>query len=93
MREYTTTDNNRIRKTGREKKIFFNRNGEAYFLWNGRMEKLENIMRLSYPIMYEDERGKLGVIGGYITISNTYGVLVELSECCETVQLWEEIHA
>lgn len=88
MKAYRTTDNNIIKKVGRAKRIYFD-NAGAYFNWNGRRERLENIPRLSYPIMYEDEAGKLGSIGGYITICNTYGVLVELNEN-ETIQLWEE---
>ena len=86
---YTTTDGNNIRKIGREKKIYFSEN--PYFIWNGTRYHFEEIPRLSYPIMYEDEAGRLAAdICGYITICNTYGVLVELLEG-EAVQLWEEI--
>jgi len=90
-RTYTTTDGNRIRKVGRAKKIYFTNAGNAYFLWNGRRESFDNIPRLSYPIMYEDEAGKIGVIGGYITLCNFGGVLIELDENGEAVQLWEEV--
>lgn len=88
---YLTTDGNKIRKTGREKKVYYNGNGEPYFLWKGRREKFEEIPRLNYPVMYEDERGKLGVIGGYITLCNWGGVLVEILDG-EAVQLWEELN-
>ena len=89
MKTYATTDGNNIRKIGREKKIYFSEN--PYFLWNGTRYHFDEIPRLSYPIMYEDENGKNGVIGGYIGISNLYGVLVELFDGGEAVQLWEEI--
>ena len=91
MKQYRTKDGYMIRKIGRSKKIYFNGNGEPYFLWNGNRQKFDNIPNLSYPVMYEDENGKLGVIGGYITISNVFGVLVELDDSSESVQLWEEI--
>lgn len=86
---YTTTDGNSIRKIGREKKIYFSEN--PYFVWNGTRYHFDEIPRLSYPIMYEDEAGKIGNMEGYITISNCFGVLVELLEG-EAVQLWEEIN-
>lgn len=87
-KEYKTTDGNKIRKIGREKKIYFSEN--PYFLWNGTRYHFDEIPRLSYPIMYENEAGRLADIGGYITISNCFGVLVELLEG-EAVQLWEEL--
>ena len=90
-RTYNTTDGNKIRKLGRAKKIYFNNAGNPYFLWNGRRESFDNIPRLTYPVMYEDEAGKVGAIGGYICISNFGGVLVEVDEYCESVQLWEEV--
>ena len=89
-KEYKTTDGNKIRKIGREKKIYFSEN--PYFIWNGTRYHFEEIPHVSYPIMYEDENGESGgVIGGYIGITNLYGVLVELIEGGEAVQLWEEI--
>ena len=87
---YITTDGNRIRKTGREKKIYLNMSGDPYFKWNGRCYRFDDISRLTYPVMYEDQDGKLGVIGGYICLCNWGGVLVELLDG-EAVQLWDEI--
>lgn len=91
MKQYRTKDGYMIRKIGRSKKIYFNGSGEPYFLWNRCRQKFDDIPRLSYPVMYEDERGKLGAIGAYITISNVFGVLVELDDSGEAVQMWEEI--
>jgi len=86
---YTTTDGNKIRKVGRQKKVYFAEN--PYFVWNGRRQHFDEIPRLSYPIMYTDDNEKTGVIGGYICLCNWGGVLVELDENSETVQLWEEL--
>ena len=88
MKKYITTDGETITKQGRAKKIYLDAKG-AFFVWNGRRKRMENVPRLSYPIMYEDERGKLGVIGGYITLCNMGGVFVEIDPNGEAVQLWE----
>lgn len=92
MREYRTQNGGKIRKIGRAKKIYFTNNG-AYFVWNGRRQSLEDIPRLTYPVFFENEDGKTDFCGGYITICNTYGVLVQLDEYCETAQLFEEVEA
>ena len=89
MKRYQTTDGYTITKNGRAKRLYYNDYGRAYFMWNGRREYIDNVMRLSYPVMYDDN-GKIGVIGGYITITNCFGVLVEVDENCESVQLWNE---
>lgn len=89
MKEYKTKDGYTIRRIGREKKLYFGPNN-IYFLWNGRRYNLDDIPRLSYPIFYDDENGKTGTIGGYITISNVYGVLVEVTEN-ETIILYQEL--
>ena len=86
---YNTNYHNHIRKLGREKKLYCSSKG-FYFMWNGRRHYTDNILRLYDPMTYTDDNGKLGVIGGYITISNNYGVVVELTEW-ETIQLWEEV--
>ena len=90
MKEYITKDGYKITKLGRIKKISFNNNGDPYFLWNGRKELFDNIMRLTYPVMWDDEDGKLHFASGYITISNCFGVLVELINGDEAIQLWTE---
>lgn len=91
MKTYTTTDGNKIKKVGRAKKIFFDNAGNPYFKWNGRKQNFDDIPRLHYPIMYTDDNEKIGVIGGYITLCNVYGVLVEIDDNAEAVQLWEEM--
>ena len=91
MKEYRTRDGYSVRTIGRDKGIFENKNGEPFFNWNGRRVYLDTVLRLTYPIMYEDQDGKLGAIGGYIGISNCYGILVEVTCDGEAVQLWEEV--
>lgn len=83
--------NRTIAKVGRTKSIKYNQQGNPFFMWGGRRQHLDEVQRLSYPMMYEDEDGRLGVIGGVIGISNTMSVLVEVDEFGESVQLWEEV--
>ena len=92
---YTTKDGGKIRKVGRMKKIYFgiSETASPYFMWGGRRQSLDEIPALHYPVMYEDEAGKVGAIGGYITLCNWGGVLVEIDPNGEAVQLWEEIEA
>ena len=76
---------------GRYKKIYFNGKGEPYFMRGGKREKFDNIPRLTYPVMLEDKEGKLIVITGYIVLSNTCSLLVEIHPDGELVRLWREI--
>ena len=86
MKQYKTlTDKVTIRKIGREKKVYFE-SDLCYFMWNGIRYHLDEVCSLSYPVMYEDENGKLGDIGGFLIVSSTYGVLVETIDG-EAVQL------
>ena len=90
MKTYQTTEGYTITKNGRGKLIYFNNNGELYFVWNGKRIYLDHVMRLTYPVMYNDDNGKTGVISGYLTLTNWYGVLVEINDSGDTVQLWNE---
>lgn len=90
MKQYYTTSKGIIQKAGRKKKVYFNAE-RPYFVLNGHRQHLDEIALLSYPIMYEDENGKISPIGGYIALSNVFGLLVEVHANCESVQLWEEI--
>ena len=69
-----------------------------YFRYQGRTYALEqfwvlgNIWCGGYPIMYDDEDGKLGVIGTVDMDGNMFHPLYgEWDECCERVRLWEEV--
>lgn len=88
---YKTTDGGIITKIGRLKKIFFNNQGSPYFMWNNRKQFFDEIPALTYPVMYEDKNGKIGNIGGYIPLCNWGGVLVEIVNDGEAVQLWNDI--
>ena len=76
---------------GRYKQVYFNADTTAYFKWNGRRVKLDDIPALTYPVMLDDEYGKIIVLGGYITLSNTCGLLVEIDTDYQAVRLWQEI--
>lgn len=89
MKTYKTTNGGTIKKVGREKKIYMSE--RPYFMWGEKRQHLDEIPRLSYPIMYEDENGKISPIGGYCCITNCYGVLIELTADGEAVQIWEEL--
>ena len=80
------------RPIGRYKKVYFNNSfGAPYFKWNGRRKYFDDIPRLTCPIMLEDNDEKTIVLGGYITLSNVCGVLVEIHPDGEMVRLWEEV--
>ena len=87
---FTTRDGYKIEKVGRIKKLYFVEKG-IYFMWGGRRVYLDEVPRVSFPIMFDDAEGKLNVIGGYIPFSNTMAVLVQIDEISgEAVQLWRE---
>ena len=80
-----------IRKVGREKRIYYTADGNDSFIrWNNKRIYLSAIMGLSYPIFYEDDRGKHGYLSGYITLCNFGGVYVEILDG-EYIQLWEQV--
>lgn len=91
MKTYKTDNNTIIARIGRMKKIYYNNQGAPYFMWNNRKQFFDNIPALSYPIMYEDKNGKIGNIGGYIPLCNWGGILVEIIDGGEAVQLWNEL--
>lgn len=88
--KYRTENKTIIEKLGREKSIFFNATGTAYFVWNGRRVRLDDVMRLSYPLFFEDEDGYKRFCCGYIGVTNCYGVLVELVNDDTSIQLYTE---
>lgn len=61
-----------------------------YFRYKGKQYSLGQFERLSYPIMFEDDDGKLGVIGGFSCISHE-PYFIEIHDTGEAVRLWEEI--
>lgn len=69
-----------------------------YFRFGGRTYALEQFYVLGSvwlpgpPPMYDDEDGKLGVIGTVDMDSNMYHPIYgEWDECCEHVRLYEEV--
>lgn len=85
----------KYRIEGREKRIYWNNNGDPYFMLHGRRQYLNNIERISYPIMYYKKNpGNIdGIISGILTISNSLGYYVEIIEGREAAQLFTPIEA
>lgn len=91
MKVYTEKNGNKYSPVGGYKKLYWTDKG-CYFLFRGRRVYMEDIPSLSYPVMVEDEEGKLIVIGGYMSICNTFGLLVEVDAVSsEAVRLWTEV--
>ena len=61
------------------------------FRHGGRVYALDQFLQLSAPIMFEDEDGKLTVIGGYDATEYYHPFLLEVHPNGESVRLWEEI--
>ena len=70
-------------------KIRFNASGNAYIIYNGKRIYLDNIMRLSYPIMLEDTDGKIIVLSGYDN-PGFCSRLFELDPNSEYMRIWSE---
>ena len=89
---YLTTDGRyKVTKIGRPRKIYFTqRDGRPYFIQFGRRVHLDEVQRFIYPMMYEDEHGKVGVISGYHTVTNWHGYSVEILDGGEAVQIFTE---
>ena len=84
-----------LRKVGREKKIYFCGSDSLPFIrWENKRVYIDSCFNLSYPLMYEDENGRYGVISGLVS---RYGIRNSLGEAYveildgEYVQLWEEV--
>lgn len=63
-------------------------NSITYFTNSGKKYAISQFMRLSYPIIIED----VAIIGGYDSEMPYKPYLLELSDCCEYVRLWEEVY-
>ena len=62
-------------------------NSITYFTHSGKRYAISQFMRLSYPIMIEEE----GIIGGYDIECSYKPYLLEISDCGEYARLWEEV--
>lgn len=91
---FETQEGYKIKRIGRCKKLYWSLNGRCFFRWNNRRYYLDEIMRLSYPLFfYRNDRTFLDYCGGYITLSNCYGVLICLNDSCETIEIFEEMES
>lgn len=60
-----------------------------YFRWNGRTWAIEQFLRLSFPIFFE-ENGKTQYIAGYDSENYYNPILIEIDEYGEYVRIYEE---
>lgn len=84
-------NNNMVRRIGRKKKLNCSYTGRFYFVWRDVRYYLDDIMKLDYPVFFYRDDHILDFCGGYICLSNCYGVLVSVDDCGEYVELFEEI--
>ena len=64
---------------------------KSYFIHNNRRYKLDDFLRLHYPIMWEDKDGKLQYLSAYDATTWYNPYLLEVDDCGEYVRLWEEV--
>lgn len=88
---YENGTGNGYRPVSRYIRIRFNNDTEAYFIYKGRREYINDWGNLSYPVMVEDTNGKLIVIGSYKPLCNWGGLLLEIHPDCEYIRIWEEV--
>ena len=62
-----------------------------YFVWNGRKWAIEQFYRMDYPMMWEDENGKLNWLSCYDSENYYNPILLEFDEYCEYVRVYEEV--
>ncbi len=84
--------NNKYKSIGRAKQIYFNNNGEPYFRWNNRRIYLDNVIRVSYPIMcYKQYEGDVDYIISGVYSFGYNGIYVSIDDNSAYVMLWDEI--
>ena len=80
-----------LEKLGRVKRIFWDKQGRAYYNRGSMRTYLDDVERLPYPYFYEDKHGKHGYISGFEYIGAFSPIYVEIVEDGDAVQLWTEI--
>lgn len=81
----------KLKKSGRVKRIFWDKHGRAYYNRGNMRTYLDTVERLQYPYFYEDKQGKDGYISGYEYIGSCSPIYVEILDEGESVQLWTEV--
>ena len=81
----------KLKKSGRTKKIFFDKMERAYYMRGNMRTYLDTVERLPHPYFYEDEEGKDQYISGWEYIGAYSPLYVEILSGSESVQLWEEV--
>jgi hypothetical protein len=69
----------------------YNDNYIDYFIYKGEKYALSQFTRLNYPIMWEDEEGKLNFLSGYDSTNYYNPLLIEIEEGGEAIRLYEEV--
>lgn len=67
------------------------KNPVLYFKHNNRLYALNQFMRLSSPMFFEDEEGKTSFLSGYDATEYYYPYLIEISESGDYIRLYEEL--
>ena len=93
MKTYYEKNNTRVgyRPITRRLNIYSGKDGNYYFNFRGRRVYFNDTPYLTYPIMPEDEDGKLIVLGLYMQLTNLLFLLIELDTDNEYVRVWEQI--
>ena len=81
----------KLEKLGRVKRIFWDKQGRAYYNRGSMRTYIDQVERLPYPYFYENEEGKDCYISGYEYIGAFSPIYVEILDDSESVQLWTEI--
>ena len=61
-----------------------------YFRFGNQTYAINQFLRLTYPIFYETEDGKLAYLSGYDAEDYYNPLMIELSDDCEYVRLYSE---
>lgn len=61
------------------------------FIHNNRLFALGQFDRLTYPVFYEDDEGKLQYLSGYDCTQWYKPYLIEIDPCGEYIRLWNDV--
>lgn len=93
---FTTSKNNKVRAVGRQKKVYSDKDGERYFMWNGSKIYIYDIYAGDFDCEIVKESLNIHCLVGSITMCNTYGVMVEIAlndNYDHCIQLWEYVES
>lgn len=94
MREYKTIlakDGTRLRKISKWIKIRYHQDGSPFFIFKQTRYNLDDVMRLSYPIFFDNEDGKTSFLSGYLPLYGLHALLFEIDDCGEFLRVYYEV--